>query len=505
MKRHKIFVFASIVALAAVLAGIYLWHKNQAKTCTNDCNVILISVDSMRLDRMGSYGYKKYNTTPNFDNLAKKSFLFKNYFSAAYLTPVSEGAVQTGLYPTTNTVKSFFSEVPTEIKILPEYMKNLGFYTQSIISSPEFTTYPSLKKGFSRGYDKYNYTSTDNSDKLLFSNTRKYPPINEFKQAMQNNIKQNQKSFTWVAIGGVHWPYGQDVPNQFGVTYYQGILQGKALDWPLFQNVYNGLLYPDQKKLTKGDYDYINDRYDNGVYAFDNYLGQIMQQLKELKLDKKTIIVLESEHGEGLGEHGYFAHYDIMDSQVHEPFLIYDPRLDGGKNIESLVGSVDILPTILDLVDGETNTKFQGKSVRPILEGKEPDGQRNEVYIERVPLWEEGVLQVRNALVLDKFKPTDVLHEDYAIRTNRWKYILRDSADTMKKINYWQDLTKQKMNFPPEELYDIKSDPSEQKNVADQNPEVVRELKAKLLKWREEAITNQPAKEKKTDMVQPYL
>ncbi len=495
---------AAILLIVAAAGGVY-WKLSQPKACTNDCNVILISVDSMRLDHMGVYGYKKYPTTPNLDKLAKKSFVFDNYFSAGYLTPVSEGAVQSGMYPTTNTVKSFFSEVPSDVKILPQYMKSLGFYTQSIISSPEFTTYPPLKKGFSKGYDKYNFSEDDVNPNALFSNSRKYPPIRNFRDVMKENIKQKQKSFTWLAIGGVHWPYGQDVPNQFGVTYYQGILGGKPLDWPLFQSVYKGYLYPDKKKLTKGDYDYINDRYDNGVYAFDNYLGQVLDQLKQLKLDKKTIIILESEHGEGLGEHGYYAHYDIMDTQVHEPLVIYDPRLPGGKRIKSIVGSVDVLPTILDLVDAKTNNKLQGKSIKPILNGQEKDGQRQETYIERVPLWEEGVLQVRDSLRLGKFKPVDVLHEDYAIRTSKWKYILRDSAPTMEKINYWQDMTKQKMTFPPEELYDMQSDPSEQKNVAAQNPEVVKQLKAKLIKWRTESIKDRPTQEKKTEMVQPYL
>ena len=131
-RRNKLFItLIGAILLVGVVAGAYIYKKTYVATCTTDCNVILVSVDSLRADHMGIYGYKR-NTTPNFDALAKKGTLFKNYYSPSYITPVTEATVQTGLYPTSHGVTNFDSLLPKNRTLLPEYMKKLGFRTQAI-------------------------------------------------------------------------------------------------------------------------------------------------------------------------------------------------------------------------------------------------------------------------------------------------------------------------------------------------------------------------------------
>lgn len=508
LKYFSLFVALIVVAGCGVY---YYWKSHSEATCTNDCNVLLISVDSMRADHMGAYGYKR-NTTPNFDMLTQRGTLFKNYFSPSYITPVSEGAVQTGLYPSSTGIKSFFTVIPKDRKILPQYMQSLGYYTQSIIASPEFTEYTPIKTGFSKGYDKYDVHEDQDKQHIAESVTRQYPDIKVVRDALATDSNTGKKKFTWLALGGVHWPFGEGQPNYFAVTGYNGPLSGRPLDLRLFANIYDGVLYHNKDgidpiqtdiKLDNSDYNYVKDKYDNGVYAFDSYLGQVIAQLKELKQDKKTIIIIESEHAEELGEHGYFSHYDILDNQVHVPLLVIDPRVKGGKKIDSVTTSVDVLPTIFDML-GTSEKGLQGKSLLPLMTGKEKDNQRDAIYLERVPLWEEGVLQTRLGLGLKPQDPSAPLHEDIAIRTPKWKYIDRQSHDVLTELSWWKHLSGLPLQFPAVELYDLQKDPGETKNVAKDNPKVVAELSKKLAQWHKKVLANQPTKVQSGEQVQPY-
>lgn len=501
MKRSIILVSCIIVAIASIASGFYFYKRHYVAACTDDCNILFISVDSLRADHVGAYGYSR-NTTPNFDALTQKGTLFKNYYSPSFLTPVSEASVQTGLYPTSHGLKNFDSVLPTDRKILPQYMKSLGFSTQAIMSSPEFEAFKPIKQSFSRGYDSYVFPQ-----KVIKPGEpiRQYPPINTVRDALTKSNNSKQRKFVWLALGGLHWPFGYNEPNAFGVTNYSGPLSGQLLDWVLFKNIYDGKLYPNKINLQQADIQYVRDQYDNGVLAFDNYLGQVMGQLKQLKLDKKTIIIIESEHGEELGEHGYFAHYDVYDTQVHDPLLVVDPRVSGNKKISSMATSVDVLPTVLDLVGAHASSKLQGKSLVPLIKGQEKDGQREEVFLERVPLWEQATLQNKQDLANKGIDLGDSLSQDIGIRTDKYKYILRLAHKKQSEISWWQSMSGLSLNFPEAELYDLKKDPGETKNIIKERPDIASQLNKRLNQWYKKVQQDQPTNIKKTEIVQPYL
>jgi len=504
VKINKRFLTVSGIILVVVLLGFgltrLLQYRKDNATCTTDCNVILISVDSVRADHLSSFGYYR-STSPNFDKLAKRGTLFKNYYSSSFLTPIAEASVHTGLYPTSNGVTNFYNALPQDRTTLAQYMKKLGYHTQAVIASPEFIAYKELKSSFQRGFDSY-VDSNRNANSLAGS--RKYPPIKDISNILKNDQQADKNTFLWLPLGGVHWPYGELAPDVWTNPSYSGKLANSDLSVNLFMNLYDKYVYPSKTEkvaLNDEDLQYIVDNYDDGIRAFDDYLGNILDQLKKYKLDKKTIIVIQSEHGEALGERGYYAHYDIQDSQVHVPLLIVDPRIKGGKQVSSLASSVDVLPTILNLVGTSTGSATQGKSLAPILKGTEKDGERNEIYIERVPLWEEAVLlpgQSTGILAADSGA------KDIAIRTDKWKYILRLANKREEEISVWAKLTGIPAKIPPAELYDLKNDPKEAKNVVDQNPEVAAQLKKQLTDWYAEVQAAAPKDVKKTNVLQPY-
>lgn len=465
-----------------------------------DCSVILLSVDSLRADHIGAYGYKR-GTTPYFDELAKKGALFENYFSPSFLTPVSEMSVHTGMYPMAHKTTNFDTVLPEDITTLAQYFKQQGYATLALLSSPEFEINPALKTSFSRGFDRYEYVPDDLT--VQNNNLRAFP--HDDQSGAELDKLDTKKFFWWVAVGGVHWPYGEQGPNVFADDAYDGIFKDRHLEWwNAFQNIYEGVQYPDHRQLTKADIQYVIDQYDNGVIAFDDFLRQFMHKLARRNLLERTIVIIQSEHGEDLHEHGYFAHYDILDTQTHVPLLVLFPRAEKGCRIASFAGSADVFPTIVESLGRAPLGQFQGKSLLPIIHGSEKDGERQEVFLERSPLWEE-TFSIINALGQRGVTVRDEQHSDRGIRTPQWKYILRTSKQAMKKINWWQAITGKKMNFQPEELYDLAHDPGETKNVIDQHPNEAATLRQRLEIWAGTAIGASPKKADIEPTIQPYF
>ena len=459
-----------------------------------DCNIILLSVDSLRADHVGAYGYKR-DTTPYFDALAKKGALFENYFSTSFLTPVSEMSVHTGMYPTAHKTTNFDTVLPEDITTLAQYFKQKGYTTSALLSSPEFEVNPALRESFSRGFERYTYLEQEEV-------VRASPTSEQIK--VEADVFSGKKFFWWVGIGGVHWPYGAQGPNVFADEAYSGIFQNKSLEWGAFQNIYEGVRYPEQIPVGDADIQYVIDQYDNGVRAFDEFLKEFIGELRKKDLLEQTIIIIQSEHGEGLHEHGYFAHYDILDTQTHVPFLILFPGFDKECRITSFAGSVDVFPTITDVLGYAPLGQFQGASLAPIIRGSEKDGARQEVFLERSPLWEE-IFSVSSILRQRGIEAENERHSDRGIRTPRWKYIQRTSSAAMERINWWQAMTGRKMNFPKEELYDLVDDPGETKNVIDQYPNEASEL-AQKLRARFDAISSAFSEDAEIQpTIQPYF
>lgn len=463
-------------------------------TCLN-CNLLLISVDSLRADHVGVLGYKR-NTTPNFDSFAKKGILFKNYFPASYLTPISEMSLHSGMYPSGSKMNTFDVAMSDKYTTIAQILKIDGYKTFAGHSSPEFTENPAIKDSFNRGYD--NYSLIDPIQ--VFVDIRKIPPIELFNKLLDRYSSSKNKFFGWITLGNVHWPFGEKAPNVFADPNYNGILKNQTLSWSTFSNIYNGVFYPDKDPFTDLDRKYVIDMYDNGVKNADNFLGDIVAELEKRKLSDNTVIVISSEHGEDLGEHGYFAHYDVFDTQVHTPLLIVYPHAKI-MTISSLISSTDVLPTILDVLGIGKPTQIQGKSVLPVICGDEQD-DRDTVYIERSPLWEESII-ASQLKVLNNIQVGSG-NKDIALRTFKWKYIKRYSKDAMDKFSWWGFITNKKITIPKEELYDIVNDPYELVNVADKYPQITKEFSEKVSQWLK-SVEQNPLKTKQYNKIQDYF
>jgi arylsulfatase A-like enzyme len=509
-------------------------------------NVLLISVDILRADHLGAYGYAK-GTSPQIDRLASQSVLFENAIAHSYLTPVAQMSVFTGQYPRMHGMVSF--DVPRDQvarRTLPEILKYYGYETAAVMSSPEFFMRYDTESGkivnpkdvFSRSFDHFLRTVPDDTGSVRGN------PVRAIEWLRTNRDK---KFFLWVESGLLHPPYSQTVPPPFktrfdppGYTpFYQQFPirsdrgnRDQGVPTEVLFHLYKGNYYLDFKPvyaLTDTDVSFIRGRYDAGVYYTDRFIGELLSTLDALKLSGKTLVVFHSIHGENLGEHGYFFHHDLFDTEVKTALMFKLPGSErGGTRVTRQVQGIDIMPTILDYLQIPLNHESQGVSLLPLIEGNESRFAGAEyAFIDRLPWWEyvlEGwhlehqaerdaqytplensrMLEYRATLKKliggEPFPPQCI-----AIRTNQWKLMLRERRELLETISWWNFISGTRHPVAAVELFDLVRDPLEQRNVAREHPEVVARLKAQLLAW--DATSNRrrgkPADQKSRTII-PY-
>lgn len=518
-----------------------------AKTARHEnTNVIMISIDILRPDHLGAYGYRR-DTSPNIDRLAKQSVLFENAIAHSYLTPVAHMSVITGQYPRSHGMLSFeVTKDDVSKRTLPEILKAYGYETAAVMSSPEFFMRYDTESGkiinpkdiFSHSFDYYGRTVPDASGSVRVN------PTGAIDWLRKNRDK---KFFLWIESGLLHPPFSQTVPEPLKSSYdpkgYTPFFRNhpinpgkpfvdKGVPTEVLFHIYRGDYYLDFKpvhKLTAEDRDFIVGRYDAGLKYTDQFLGDLLRTVDDLGLNGKTLVIFHSIHGEALGEHGYFFHHDVFDTEIKTALTFRFPEnAQAGKRIKRQIQSIDILPTILDYLSIPVNHEAQGASLLPFIQGKDKEYKGSPyAFIDRIPWWEyvlegwhlenqsdrgadytplelERIKEyrtfLRSSIGGGKYPP-----ECIAIRTNEWKLILRERRELLEKVSWWNFITGTQFPIAEVELYDLKNDPMEQMNVAREHPEVVRELKAKLLAWNASNPKPVPRlKDRQIPLIIPY-
>lgn len=291
-------------------------------------NVILISLDALKQDHLGCYGYVR-GTSPNLDSLAADSAVFLNAITAANWTIPSHMTILTGLYPLEAgfvpggllNAKSYLAD---NVTTLASYLRKHGYYTLGVHGGG----YVSEFYGFDKGFSDYIKGSKDAAEGI---------------ETIRENLERHKgsKFFIFFHTLEIHWPYVRD-------SYL------KALP-------------PDSSLKEK-----IIARYDSGIKYTDYHLGEFFKWMKTNGLYDNTIIVIISDHGETFrlindkstaGSHGSTLHED----EIKIPFIFHIPGLKS-KRIEYQIATVDILPTILDYLDIEPESELRGISLMPIVE-----------------------------------------------------------------------------------------------------------------------------------------
>lgn len=491
----------TVIASLSILCIGFVIYRIVHKPVCPDCNVILITVDSVTRDHLGTFGYQR-NTSPNLDSWAKGAQVYTGYTTTSNLTPITQTSIQTGLYPSNSGMVSFSTKLPTNVPTMAELLKKSGYETAAIGSAPEYFAdgsagWQARRETFERGFDQFfteyfdyqiaskSALHTGNWTDYRFPEVDRGLPLSAVDW-LKNSPKQ--KFFLWIPVGSVHWPYNDSKPFHFAQTAYNGILSKDHLNWRLpsvFRRVYNDYIWQEdgtKVPLTKEDKQFIIDRYDDGIYITDQFLGELFKTLQKTGLNKKTIVIVTTEHGEQFGEHGYYAHYDIFDSEIQTPLIVSYPGMASGRP-SALVSSVDILPSVFDLLGISKPWQLDGKSFVNILTNRTPDTPvfRPYVFTERTPLMETLMYDpvTREGEFLKPFIDLDDSRHfrDVSVRTKEWKLIYRESKAIQDKYSWWRWLSGNKNPIPDYELYHIPADPKEQHDVLTSNPVIVNKLK----------------------------
>ncbi len=379
-----------VLALAA--GGTAWWLRLAA---SRRPSLLLVTIDTLRADHVGAYGYAP-PTTPTVDGLARRGARFANVQAAAPLTGPSHATILTGHYPPVHGLRDNARFViDANAATLAERLKRAGWQTAAFVAA-----YPvAAAFGFGRGFDTFSEGLTEAQPGRIAERPAD-AVADSAVERLWSLARSAQPFFAWVHFYDPHLPYTPPEPYR-----------------SRFVNPYDG-----------------------EVAFADAQLGRVLQTLREAGREASTFVVVLSDHGEGLGDHGEAGHGLLLyESTLRVPFVIAGPGIAAGTVVRQRVGTVDLVPTVLALLGLPAEAGLPGRSLAPALAGQ---------ALKRDPLYAESL---------------------YGRLNCRWA-ALRAFTDGDSKL----------VTGGTSELFDLGSDPQEEHNRADAEARRAAELRQAL-------------------------
>ena len=379
-------------------------------------NVLIVTLDTLRVDRLGAGGQTARAITPRLDALARQSVTFTRAFATSSFTPPTHASILTGLQPSEHDMR-WWNKPLADVPTAAEVFKAAGYRTGA------FTPMLSLLKlGLERGFDQATaleagQVQTPDGEQILIAGADAVSAA----ALPWLTAPDPRPFFAWVHFYDAHRPYGRQGPEWSGRFRAPGTddpAVGATERWYQLDPADRAALglTPEQTALIK-------DHYDGGAAFLDDRVGQLIDGLAAAGLLERTIVVLIADHGEVLDEHDaeWFSHDPwLVDENVHIPFLLRLPRaVCGGLRVDSLVSQVDVLPTLLALTgvrppDGAL--VGSGLDLSPALEGRKLP--RAVVYADRQGDDREGKTGQRTRMLRsESFK---LIHDEDSDRFTLW-------------------------------------------------------------------------------------
>ncbi len=310
MLRRLFFGLFLVAELFSCLQG----HAQSGAKTGDAPNIMLITLDSTRADRMSFLGAK--HLTPNIDQLAAQGLVFERAYAQAPLTIVSHASLLSGTYPQTNLASEFGAPLATSVPYLPELLHGNGYHTAAFVNTRLLDPKNGFAPGFERGFDIYDTgksSSTAANDEYHGSS----PGTNEVvARVIRWTSTQRGPYFVWVCLSG-----------------------------------------PDGSRGEKS--------YNAAVTSLDAAVGGLLAALKKQQSFDNALVVLAADHGESLGAHGEETHgVFLYDEAIHVPLLLKLPQNQmAGSRVSGRVRLLDIAPSILEVARVPVPSQMQGQSL----------------------------------------------------------------------------------------------------------------------------------------------
>jgi arylsulfatase A-like enzyme len=407
------------------------WLAAAALACSAreapDFDVVLVVVDTLRVDRLSFYGGAN-PSTPFLDELARRSAVFERAHSASTWTAPATASLFTSLYPSQHGLWTGYvaaiaieklgriNRIPQAAPTLPEVMRGLGFRTFGVADNLNI----SEEMGFARGFDRFARHEHEGAG-VMNATVREWLP----------EIQAPGRSFLYLHYMEPHAPYPRHD------------------EW----------LRPDSGTDQAARLSAWGRRFDasqlgDALESYDSALGFLDAHLRELYellgWGENTLLILTADHGEEFLDHGHYGHHlpKLYAELLRVPLLVFFPGRFEPRRIRDNVSLIDLLPTLRELAGGEPSPLDEGRSLVPLLEGGDQP--------------ERTLFAMR---VLEGVEPAPALTA--AIR-GRWKYVVTSPGGT-------------------EELFDLEADPADQRNRVDEAPGVAAELRETIAEFEASA------------------
>ena len=441
--------------------------------------ILLIAIDTLRADHLSCYGYVR-QTSPNLDMLASEGILFQTCINQTAHTMPTFTTIMTGQNPLTHDIVSTLYAHPNEpgqviddeTPLLAQQFRQADWLTAAFDNLMQFGCVP---KWFARGYDFY-VNTISKKNKFVAAvlaeeiNARLIPWLRMYGK---------EDFFLFVHYWDVHQPYNEpepymslhvDGPAPAGIKTPDGRAFLPRWGWD------DRLSESQRRRLAQ---------YDGEITYCDAEIGKVIDTLKELDIYDDTCIVVTSDHGEDMEEHNApFEHREVYEHTVHVPLIIKpakESQLPTAKKIETLVGHIDLMPTLLDIAGLDCPASVEGVSLMPLMTS-EIEPVHEHVFLHGGVIKQHG-----------RWRSAEV-----GIRTQQYKYFIRGTAvlepehipreiaslcappwrgDRNRPFTDRIDFFN---NLPKEELYDLLADPCEISNITAEQPNISGELRKKL-------------------------
>jgi arylsulfatase A-like enzyme len=332
-------------------------------------NLVLITLDTLRADRLGSYGYADART-PVLDAIAARGVRFEDAVSQATTTPPSHASILTGLNPARHGLRKLHGQrLSDSNETLAEILQAHGYTTAAFVSDLPLGSRTGLDQGFDV-YDELTQPIEPGAGEAGDTNSRVFAWLAE---------EPEQPLFLWVHYFDPHHPYFPPAEQREAVGL------GDA-DWAprvLPRNTHNPSQHAPQPAVVEA----MRKLYDAEIAYTDEMVGKLLERLEAAGILDNAVIAYVADHGEHLGEDGYyFGHWDVLDETARVPMVIaHSDGRHAGRVVDSLVGSIDLVPTLLSWMGIEVDLDFDGRDLTPLARGDEagPEWRDRAIYTEQ--------------------------------------------------------------------------------------------------------------------------
>jgi len=490
--RWRILIYITVL----VLFGGLVWQLFFKQRTAKNYNVILISIDTCRADFIGAYGNSAIST-PNLDSLAKQGILFDHFYSSINTTLPSHASMLTGLYPRHHGVARNAMRLGAQNETLGEYLKSQGYSTAAFIGSFALASVFGLNQGFdvyeeSFMGDPSRYIGRslviDMKDgktlEALEPDTRTGDitrPAEDVKASFERWLSKNKdhKFFAFIHFYDPHFPYLP--PEKWYRKHLASIPERTPLTeqdrinfYPNFKTLVGSIENFRPAQIDTVEFSPVVDAlvhlYTSEIEYVDSVIGELVKDLDRSDLRDHTILIVTSDHGENLVEHSrfnsFFRHGLLTyQTETRVPFLISSPGLlEAGLRVSEPASQLDIFPTLVDLLGLKTSLRFDGKSLYPVLSGKDKQESTRLIFAEA------SQPRIRQEDSSESFWPNN--ENSVSVWYGEWKYTRVP----------WK-------NF--EAIFRVSQDELEENNliqlVNQKNPELLRKLQSELSSWQKNA------------------